>query len=39
MEQELFYDERDYEAANMDYYAVIDDDEEQEVYGYDHESD
>jgi len=38
MEQELFYDERDYEAANMDYYAVIDDDEEQEVYEYDHEN-
>jgi len=30
MEQELFYDERDYEAEHMDYYAVIDDDEDLE---------
>lgn len=30
MEQELFYDERDYEAANMDYNCVIDDDEYEE---------
>ena len=38
MEQELFYDERDYDAANMDYYAVIDDDEDQEVYEHDQEN-
>lgn len=38
MEQELYYDERDYEAANMDYNCVIDDDEDQEVYEYDHEN-
>lgn len=30
MEQELFYDERDYEAVHMDYNAVIDDDEYDE---------
>lgn len=34
MEQELFYDERDYEAANMDYYAVIDDDGDEEEYAH-----
>lgn len=32
MEQQLYYDERDYEAANMDYNCVIDDDEEEEEY-------
>ncbi len=29
MTRELNFDETDYEAENMDYYAVIDDDEEE----------
>ena len=32
MEQERHFDERDYEADNMDYYAVIDDGEDEEEY-------
>ncbi len=38
MDQERYFDERDYEAEHMDYNAVIDDEEEQEVYEYDHEN-
>ncbi len=38
MDQERYLDEQDYEAEHMDYYAVIDDDEEQEVYEYNHEN-
>lgn len=37
MQQERYFDERDYEAEHMDYNAVIDDDEDQEVYEYSQE--
>lgn len=29
MEQELFYDEQDYEREHMDYHAAVDDDDEE----------
>lgn len=38
MERELQYDETDYEFEHMDHFAVIDDDEDQEVYEYNHEN-